>query len=99
MKISALGLAWYRREDYPRILRTMRDGRKLPRTFEEWEKNATLIEKCMLAQRHATVRVVLFPDEFVKWCRKKRKMPNARARGYYIAEVTKEKPDQAKPTG
>ena len=49
MKISALGLAWYRQQDYPRILGTMADGCKLPKTFEEWEKKAVLKEKQLIA--------------------------------------------------
>ena len=91
MKIFALGLAWYRQEDYPRILTTMVDGCKLPKTFEEWEKKAVLSEKQMIANGHIILRTIIDPDEFVRWCQGKRKLPNAQMRGHYVAEITKQK--------
>jgi hypothetical protein len=36
MKVSAGGLAWYRREDYPRLLTIFEDADKLPPTYDEW---------------------------------------------------------------
>ena len=99
MKISALGLAWYRQQDYPRILGTMADGCKLPKTFEEWEKKAVLKEKQLIANELIIVRTIIIPDEFVRWCNEKGKLPNAQMRGHYVAEITKQNLNHTKPTG
>jgi hypothetical protein len=98
MKISALGLAWYRQEDYPRILGMMADACKLPKTFEEWEKIAILTEKQMIAHGHIIVRTIVNPDEFVRWCNEKGKVPDRQMRGHYVAEITKQKLNHTKPT-
>lgn len=33
-------MAWYRREDYPRILEIMTDHDRLHRTYDEWQNAA-----------------------------------------------------------
>ena len=35
-----IGMVWYSREDYPRVLEVMADSALLPRTFESWEAKA-----------------------------------------------------------
>jgi hypothetical protein len=64
----AMGLAWYAREDYPRILEIMADAQTLPATYEKWLKLAEEIERGMMSQDHVVVRAVIDPDEFPAWC-------------------------------
>lgn len=61
------GIPWYRRNDYPRILKIMVDGESLPPTFDEWEKRAKYAER----ERSAVgpvYRVEVRPEKFVAWC-------------------------------
>lgn len=66
--VGAVGIPWYRRGDYPRILAIMKDADSLPRTFREWEKAAH--EALAFVQREGgtPVRVELRPDAFAAWC-------------------------------
>jgi len=40
MQVQAVGISWYRAEDYDRLKRIFSDGAKLPATFEEWHVKA-----------------------------------------------------------
>lgn len=78
--IRAMGIGWYTREDYPRILQVMDDGEKLPDTYDHWIKAAETGEK-QFKQSGATVfRAYIYPDEFLTWCKSKSLRPNAEAR-------------------
>ena len=65
----AVGIPWYRREDYGRILDVMVDRHVLPDTFEEWRKKAGGLESHYRSQGVLTVRAVIDPGEFTAWCR------------------------------
>jgi hypothetical protein len=38
----ATGIAWYRQEEYARLKKLFKDGRKLPDTFAVWHKRPAL---------------------------------------------------------
>ena len=80
MKISAVGLGWYERDDYPRILQVMADAEKLPRTFDEWQKLAERTERETQAKGVRVVRAVIKSDDFVAWCRERGLKVDAQAR-------------------
>ncbi len=63
-----VGMAWYERDDYPRILEIMEDAEKLPRTYDEWKQRAELGESQMRAAGRRVVRAIIKPEEFVAWC-------------------------------
>lgn len=62
------GIPWYRREDYPRVLKIMADGQDLPRTYDEWQERAEYAERMVREQGGIPVRVPLDPDKFCAWC-------------------------------
>jgi hypothetical protein len=68
VKASAVGVAWYRREDYPRLLTIFDDADKLPRTYDEClviaEKAFQSIEKAGAF----AFKAIIDPDDFPKWC-------------------------------
>jgi hypothetical protein len=39
----ATGIAWYRQEEYARLKKLFKDGRKLPDTFAVWHKKASAL--------------------------------------------------------
>lgn len=90
MPIRAVGLAWYKREDYPRILQIMEDADKLPPTHEKWLYSAQKVES--QAKRNGTivVRAVIDPDEFIAYCARHDLKIDAHARTRFGAEVAAE---------
>jgi hypothetical protein len=85
--IRALGIPWYRREDYPRILEIMADREVLPPTFNEWRKRASQVEGGAKAQGMIVVRAVIDPDKFSDWCRARGLDIDARARTSFANDL------------
>lgn len=83
---QTIGLAWYRREDYPAIRAIMADPHSLAASYDLWlqaaENNETVARQAGLR----TVRVVIEPEPFLQWCRDKGLAPDAAARRDYAAE-------------
>ncbi|BEV00100.1 hypothetical protein [Novosphingobium olei] len=63
-----VGLVWYRRADYRRVLEVMLDAENLPRTFDKWQGQAERAETDFKRRGHATVRAYVDPNDFVAWC-------------------------------
>jgi hypothetical protein len=76
-------VAWYREEDYPRILRIMEDRHLMMASFSKWLAAAEKFEKSSKGQGFDVVRVIIDPVRFVAWCRKHSLSCNARARVKY----------------
>jgi hypothetical protein len=87
MEVRATGIAWYRREDYPRILAMMTDGHVLPKTWEEWRTKANATERQMRKRGMSVVRSFIDPDKFLEWCVKHGLDPDAKARMQFASEI------------
>ena len=68
MKVSATGFAWYRREDYEKILLIFEDANKFPRTYDEWLISAEKGLERLKSQGVFAVKVIIDPDQFPGWC-------------------------------
>jgi hypothetical protein len=68
MKVSGLGLAWYRREDYAKLLLIFEDADKLPATYDEWLIGAEKGLERFKSQGIFTIKVIIDPDQFPGWC-------------------------------
>lgn len=68
LPIRAVGFCWYRREEYDRLRKLMVDGRKLPRTFDDWLSKATKGVEHFEKQGAVAVKVYLDPVTFPAWC-------------------------------
>lgn len=75
-----VGIAWYKREQYARILEVMVDTHLLPPTYNAWLKAAEKGVKSLQRQGHRPVRAYLDPDAFVSWCGALNIKPDADAR-------------------
>lgn len=87
LPIRATGLAWYNREDYPRILQIMEDADKLPPNFEKWQYAAHKAESQIKASGMIVVRAVIDPDEFVAYCSRHNLKVDAQARTRFASEI------------
>lgn len=63
-----VGIPWYRRDDYPRILEIMADSHVLSPTYDEWEKRAHIAERDVIASGRTPYRAYIDPDKFRAWC-------------------------------
>lgn len=84
--VRAVGMVWYRSEDYSQILAIMEDAHRLPATFEQWRKKATAGESHRQRQGWTVVRAVIDPDAFPGWCRTRGLHVDAKARMRFSAE-------------
>jgi hypothetical protein len=78
--IGATGMAWYRKEDYPALLKIFTDRHLLPKTFEEWEKKAETGHKKLLTDGFIVIKSYIDPKTFPAWCAAQSLNVNADAR-------------------
>jgi hypothetical protein len=89
--IRAVGLAWFRKEDYPALMRIFEDADKFAPTWEQWIKRAEKAEQKLKDEGHLTERVYIDPDGFSEWCRKENLGIGPEARRKFAASVVAEK--------
>ncbi len=66
--VRAVGICWFRKEDYPALLAIFKDADKMPSTWKEWFENAERLEKRAQAEGHITERIYIDPNTFPDWC-------------------------------
>jgi len=89
---EAVGIPWYRRRDYDRILAIMTDRAQLPRSYESWRSRAEVLEQRLKQKGRSSVRAVIEPKDFARWCSTNRLKANAHARLLYVQESVKPEP-------
>jgi len=83
--VRAVGMSWYRAEDYRRILEIMEDADKLHSTYDQWLKAAERGERELKGKGHIVIRAMLDPDQFTAWCREKGLKRDAQARTQFAS--------------
>jgi hypothetical protein len=68
MAPRAVGIPWYRREEYPRILEIMDDAHTLHENYNHWHRMAEETENRLLGIGQIVVRAMINPDTFPAWC-------------------------------
>ena len=86
---TSVGIPWYRRRDYERILSIMTDHAAMPRSYESWRSRAETLEKRLQESGRRSVRALIEPKSFSRWCATNRLKANAHARLLYIEESLK----------
>jgi hypothetical protein len=89
-RIDAIGISWYRGEDYDRILAIMEDGEKLPLSYGEWLVSAEGVERTLRQKGLRVLRAHIYPDEFIVWCTERGVSPNAEARTTYSSDFARQ---------
>ncbi len=64
MKLQGIGVAWFRREDWPRWLAIDRDFQP---DYQHWLRRMTTVFADLQAKGVPVVKVTLDPDEFMEW--------------------------------
>jgi hypothetical protein len=86
VKVSILGIAWYRREDYPILLNLFSDRAILPATYDDWFKRAENLMDQLKTSGFAFQRVYIDPQTFPAWCAARGLDVNAEARSRFASE-------------
>ena len=85
--ITAAGLPWYARKNYPRVLEVMTDADQMPASYDHWLARA---ERAIERARKIglpTLKAHLDPDQFLVWCETHDLAPDNRARVAYVERV------------
>ena len=88
--IRAVGIPWYRREDFPALLKVFEDGAAFD-SFEQWLTRAEEVERKFQRAGHVVVRAYLGPGEFARWCLRNGVDADRESRGDFAIEVVEQK--------
>jgi hypothetical protein len=89
--IRVIGLAWFRKEDYPRLREIFEDAHEMHDTWEEWVESAKNVEERLKTEGFIVDRIHIHPDTFPEWCRKAGVRVIASARSRFTAEAVARK--------
>lgn len=90
MQVQAIGIPWYRKEDYPKLLGIFEDADKLPGAFEDWLSKAESVEKAQCQVGRNVFRVIIEPDAFPLWCASKGLKIDSHSRNVFVTHKVSE---------
>jgi hypothetical protein len=85
-----VGLAWYTRESWHRLVEVADDRSALDDTFEDWERQALSAFRKLQAAGANIHKVVIDIDALVAWCRAKGHKINGAARAEFASILVEE---------
>jgi hypothetical protein len=91
---SVVALPWFRRADYAALLMLFTDSEKLPETFDVWLQRAEAVEMQSKNAGLSVIRILIEPAPFAAWCKKRRVLPDQRARFAYANQVSRQRSAQ-----
>ena len=88
---QVVGVAWYGPADWSRLKEVVPDAERLEHSHAKWEEVA--LDSCakLAAAGVHVVRIHVDADEFLAWCRGKRRAGDAAARAHFAAEKLRER--------
>ena len=91
MKNMVIGIAFYKREQWPLLLETAVDSLVLERTYDEWmEVLDVSVDKIREAGLEPEL-VEIDVNDLLAWCKKKKIKNDGKARSMFITELSKRK--------
>jgi len=85
--VKVIGIAWYRRADYPAIREVMEDAYVLPENYDAWSRLAKSVVRAEEANGARIVKAIIVPQDFVGWCVIRRQNANVEARTLFVNET------------
>ena len=86
-EIGAVGIPWYRREDWDGLLELFADADKMHDSYDDWLETAIETEEHLRSAGLTVERIVIDADEFSGWCALRGLALDADARSGYAAEM------------
>ena len=80
-----IGVAWFRREEWPRLLEVSADRDQLEETYDEWLQSARQTLLHLRAEGQRVEKVDIGVDELLKWCQTRHVPVDASARANLAA--------------
>ena len=68
LSIEVIGMVWYREADYDKLIAMFVDGRRLHKTFLQWQDAAEQGRKRMVRQGKPVIKCYIDPVTFPAWC-------------------------------
>jgi hypothetical protein len=88
--IRAVGIPWYRKDDWPALMAIFEDGAAFD-SFEQWLTRAEEVERKFQRAGHAVVRAYLDPGEFARWCLRNGVDADRESRADFATEAAEQK--------
>ena len=86
-----LGIAWYRPEQWSRLLEVSEDREDLERTFAEWEQQAEEKLRALRAEGLDIKKVTIEVEELLAWCQNRVLSVDASARSHYVSDLLRKR--------
>ncbi len=84
-KETVFGIAWFKEEDWGRLLEISDDRAKLESTYSEWLLHAEKVIKNFEKQGVKIQRVNVTPNQLLIWCKERNIPVNGEARSGYAS--------------
>ena len=82
---TTVGVAWYKPDQWQKLLAVSVDKDQLEETYDEWLQEAEKAIKELRRQGLHIVKVDVNVEELIAWCRKKKIPVDGKARSRYAA--------------
>jgi hypothetical protein len=85
------GIAWFRPEQWSRLLEISKDREDLEETFAEWESLAEEKLRELRAQGLDAEKVTIDLEKLLAWCKSRGLSVDASTRSQYVAEMLRKR--------
>ena len=85
-----MGVAWYRREQWPLLVKVSVDKDNLEDTYDEWVQNAENGVEQIRQAGHHPHKIEVDVEELVEWAKDQKRPIDGRARSAYSVHKLKE---------
>ncbi|HET7099985.1 MAG TPA: hypothetical protein VFJ52_02450 [Terriglobia bacterium] len=85
-KNTVVGIAWYRRDQWPRLLEISADWSDIEDSYDHWLVHATEAFETMRNEGLKPVKVDIDTEELLAWCASRKIHLDGRARARYVTE-------------
>ena len=85
------GIAWYRPEQWSRLLEISADREDLENTFAEWEQLATEKLRSLRAEGLQVKKIIVDVEKLLAWCLSRGLSVDSTARSQYVSQVLRKR--------
>ncbi len=80
-----IAIAWYKRDEYDKLLRVIIDKDSMPLNYDTWFEIATVAIEDLKNQGFDVKKIVVDVDELIEWCRVMKKENTAKNRALFVS--------------
>ena len=91
-----VGVAWFDRKQWKRLIEAVEDRHELDDTYEQWQRSALDAERMIESQGQKVERVHVEVESLVSWCKEKGLPVNGKSRAEYVAQLIQRRHGSAK---